>query len=75
VVDDDAAIAGGVNIEFDAIGIEHHRTPEGGSRVFILVSGGAPVGDHSWPTHGPKIVRDYRTGQLTNRPSSRLPSG
>jgi hypothetical protein len=52
VVDHDAAIAGGVDIQFHAIRIEHHGTPEGGSRIFVLVSGSAPVGDHNWPTHG-----------------------
>jgi hypothetical protein len=48
----DAAIAGGMHIQLDAVGVQHDRPTKGGTRVFVFVSGSATVGDDAGASHG-----------------------
>ena len=54
VVDHDAPVAGRVDVQLDAVGIEHHGAAEGGAGVLVLVSRSAAMGDHARSWHGPK---------------------
>ena len=67
VMHDDRAVAGGVDVELDAVGVQHDRPPEGGARVLVFVAGGAAVGDDAagvaWP---PKIAALNKPRQSTS---------
>ena len=53
VMDHDGAVASGVDVELDPVGVQHHRPAEGGTRVLVLVTGSAAVGDDAWASHWP----------------------
>jgi hypothetical protein len=51
VVHDDRAVPRRVDVELDAVGVEHDRAAKRGPRVLVLVSRGAPMGYDGWPWH------------------------
>ena len=63
-------VAGGVDVELDAVGIEHDRAAERGAGVFVFVSGRAAVGDDIGSRHGAK--GSSRLTRPVQRPSARV---
>src|SRR4029078_8453836 len=60
VVNHDAAVPGGVDVQLNTVRVEHDRSPEGGSGIFVFVAGSAAMGDHTRAWHGQEYSRESR---------------